>query len=290
MSNEHPMYYSTGDRCDQKVFFDHHESKFTPGRWDSSDLFETLEECCSTKFYYAVGECMQKSPREIKYYFGLDIQHLNEPEFCQDADIIAKALNTALERGLDSDMKANVTSIGCATITRNPDTGNPECGGCLDGSFLGSTSGKTVVNDATNVITPITVEIRKKCYETKTPDEIAALTDYITTVLTRSINPGILTENIQGWARDRIPSVGQLFDSVVIPESFLITDVINPFAPKNAKYYPDWFGARTCVADGLEPPYMKASPNDYLFESIGECCNRHFATDPSCGSSSSNST
>ena len=125
MANEHPLYYSDGEKCDQKVFFEFHEAKFTPADWSSSDLFETLQQCCVHKFWWDKQACMEKSPRELKYYFSVDISNLNEPEFCQDADIIANALVTALERGLDDDMRASVTSIGCATIMRNPDTGNP---------------------------------------------------------------------------------------------------------------------------------------------------------------------
>jgi len=289
MANEHPMYYSTGQKCDQKVFFEFHESKYTPADWSSSDLFETLEDCCTHKFGYNVRKCMADSPRELKFYFSLNIQHLNEPAFCQDADIIANALGIALERGLDDDMNANVTSIGCATISRNPDTGNPECGGCLAGNgFLGGTSGMTVLNDATGVVTPIQVEIRKKCYESKTEEDLIALTDYVTNMLQGYI-AGSLTQNIQSWSRERIPAVGQLFDSVVDFSSFAVTNVINPFAPKDAKYYPDWVQTKTCVKDGLEPPYMKESPDDYLFDTASSCCARYFAGDTSCGSSSSTS-
>ena len=116
-----------------------------------------------------------------------------------------------------------------------------ECGGCLkNDDFLGGTLGNTVVRDAIGAVTPIQVEIRKKCYESKSDEDIARLTTYISTLLEGYINPpGTLTENIQSWSRDRIPAVGQLFDSVVVPESFTVIDVINPFAAKDSKYYPD---------------------------------------------------
>lgn len=214
----------------------------------------------------------------------MDLERLAEPEFCQDADIIANALVTAMERDLGDDMRANVTSIGCATIKRNPDTGNPECGGCLSGGFLGGTLGQTVVQDATGLVTPIGVEIRKKCYESKTDEDIIMLTNMITNLLKGIINTGILTVNIQGWARDRIPAVGQLFDSVVIPESFAVGEVLNPFAPQGAKYYPDWVDSNMCVNDGLELPYMASSPEYYLFDTVRECCDRHFAGASDCGS------
>jgi len=289
MANEHPLYYSDGEKCDQKVFFEFHEAKFTPADWSSSDLFETLQQCCVHKFWWDKQACMEKSPRELKYYFSVNISNLNEPEFCQDADIIANALVTALERGLDDDMRASVTSIGCATITRNPDTGNPECGGCLkNDDFLGGTLGNTVVRDATGAVTPIQVEIRKKCYESKSDEDIARLTTYITTLLEGYINPpGTLTENIQSWSRDRIPAVGQLFDSVAVPESFTVIEVINPFSSKDSKYYPDWVVMNTCVNDGMEPPYMQNNAGDYLFANAEDCCSKYFAGSEGCGSSSS---
>ena len=138
----------------------------------------------------------------------MDLLQLTEPEFCQDADIIANALGTAIERGIDADMRANITSIGCATITRDSDTGNPVCGGCIgSGGFLGGTLGKTVVEDATGVVTTVEVEIRKKSSDIKTDEDIAELTNYITAMLEGYINGGTLTEEIQAWARERVPQV-----------------------------------------------------------------------------------
>ena len=49
MGNEKPMYYSNGQHCDQKVYFEDWESKYTPGTWESSDQFGTLKECCVAK-------------------------------------------------------------------------------------------------------------------------------------------------------------------------------------------------------------------------------------------------
>jgi len=34
MSNEHSMYFSNGDKCEEKVYFDDHDAKFTPQVWD----------------------------------------------------------------------------------------------------------------------------------------------------------------------------------------------------------------------------------------------------------------
>lgn len=47
MGNQKPMWYKNGEVCDQKVYFEDWESKYTPGSWDSSSQFETLQECKS---------------------------------------------------------------------------------------------------------------------------------------------------------------------------------------------------------------------------------------------------
>ena len=44
MANEHPMYLSDGVKCELKTYWEFHESKFTPGDWDASGLFETLDD------------------------------------------------------------------------------------------------------------------------------------------------------------------------------------------------------------------------------------------------------
>jgi len=284
MANEHPMFFSTGEKCDQKVYFEYHEAKFTPGDWGASDLFETVEECCAAKFWWDVSACLDESPREMKLMFSVNVSSLLEPSFCQDADIIANALVTALEVGLGPDMRADINSIGGVTITRDADTGSPECGGSLAGmDFLGGTQGKTVIEDATGVITPVTVEIRKKCFESKTDADIAKLTAYIVAILEDYMGSGQLSAEIQSWAKERVPQVPQLFDSEVLSNSFIVTDVVNPFSPKpNAKFYPDWVNHGSCVNDGLEPSFIQENAGYYMFDTLEDCCTRHFANDLSC--------
>jgi hypothetical protein len=46
MGNDHLMYYSDSVKCDIKVEFEDWESKFTPGGWRASGLFDTLEGEC----------------------------------------------------------------------------------------------------------------------------------------------------------------------------------------------------------------------------------------------------
>ena len=84
---------------------------------------------------------MAESPKELVFELTFDLMGLIEPTICQDADTIGNALEVALNKGL-SGGDANVTAIGDVTLTRNPDTGNPECGGSLEGTpFSGDWDG-----------------------------------------------------------------------------------------------------------------------------------------------------
>ena len=140
MQNEHPLYVSDGEKCDQTVNLDQWEVKYTPQVWDSSDLFETLEECCNAKFWWDVPGCIAASPKEIVFTVTFEARKLIEPTTCQDADIMANAVGVSMEKGLNGG-SANVTTLGCATLSKNPDTSNPECGGCISGSFEGDWDG-----------------------------------------------------------------------------------------------------------------------------------------------------
>ena len=87
MANEHPMWFKNGETCDQKVEFEDWESRFTPTDWGTSDMFETLEDCCIAKFWYDIDGCLDNSPREITFTFTIDISEFNDPSHCQDADV-----------------------------------------------------------------------------------------------------------------------------------------------------------------------------------------------------------
>lgn len=146
MENDHPMWYSTGSHCAVKVHFEDWESKYTPADWSTSDLFDTLQQCCATKFWSNPEKCIAESPKDMVFDFTFDLTALIEPQICQDADIIGNALEVALNKGLGGG-DANVTKIGCVTMSRDPDTGNPRCGGCLAGTtFSGDYDGTRTVD------------------------------------------------------------------------------------------------------------------------------------------------
>ena len=89
---------------------------------------------------------MSNSPREMTLNFAMDINKFLEPSFCQEADTMANALEMAINVGLGVDTYANVTSLGCITLTRNKVSGNTECGGCLAGiGFLGDYAGIPII-------------------------------------------------------------------------------------------------------------------------------------------------
>ena len=95
MGNEHPLNYSSGKYCEQKVNIEQQEVKYTPQIWGASDLFETLEECCNSKFWDP--ECIGASPKEVVFDLTFDLLGLIEPTICQDADTIGDALEVAMK-------------------------------------------------------------------------------------------------------------------------------------------------------------------------------------------------
>ena len=46
----------------------------------------------------------------------------------------------------------------------------------------------------------------------------------------------------------------------------------------NGEYYPDWSGSSTstCLNDNKIPTYMLNDQSWYLFNTLQECCERHF--------------
>lgn len=137
--------------CDQKVYFEDYESKYTPGQWSTSSQFDTLRECCVAKFWYDVeGKfwvfrifiskspittclhfgftfstgCIAASPKELTFTFSFTVDNMVLPTNCQDADIQGNALEVAINVGLGSSSISQVTEVGCATLSRDPGKDN----------------------------------------------------------------------------------------------------------------------------------------------------------------------
>jgi len=230
MANEHPMYYSTGSACDVKVEFEDWESKYTPGSWDASGLYDTMEECCIAEFWFDIDGCLGDSPRDTTFEFSFDIAQLHEPTNCQDADIFANAIGVGIDNVLGGTSTAEVQSVGCATISRNYDTGNPECGGCISGTFIGDYDGRAVnLGDATGIVTTISGIITTT---STTCSDAACFEELINSAIDKfstSVTDGSLTDAIIAWAYERLPPVKQLWDTWVVTTSFDSSTGTNPF-------------------------------------------------------------
>lgn len=231
MDNLHPMYYRFEERCDRKVEFEDWESKFTPGDSESSGLYETLEQCCIDEFPYGIDNCLGSSPREMTFEFGIDISQLIEPSNCQDADIIANAIAFAVNNELGSESNAFVSAIGCVTISRNTDTGNTECGGCLEGSsFIGDYDGTRLpLANATGVVTRVGGEVSTASSECADSNCFTDLLNSVVSMFSSSVSEGRLTRAILSRASLRVPPVGQLLNVTVLTNSFKYEDATNPF-------------------------------------------------------------
>merc|ERR1712029_320065 len=81
------------------------------------------------------------------------------------------------------------------------------------------------VEDAAGAVSTIQVEIRRQCTGCTTDEDITELTASLTDTLREYIDSGSLTNEIQGWAHERVPGVGQLFNAIVDASTFEIMNV-----------------------------------------------------------------
>lgn len=107
---------------------------------------------------------------------------------------------------------SNVTTLGCTSIWRNPDSGMTECGGCLAG--LGYNGGVTdasfnledpdgIYHHAHKVLTQVSIEVRTFSYTCKDATCFQnLLVDTIDTVQS-FITSGRFTLAMYDWSRDR---------------------------------------------------------------------------------------
>ena len=190
MGNEHILYYSDSEKCDIKMEFDDWESKFTLAGWRSSGLFETLEDCCGASFWWDIENCMAISPNDAGFTFEFKLSDLKAPVSCQEADEIAAGWEHVIDNDLSVLGYSNVTTIGCASLTKNVETGMTECGGCLANlGYVGTTDSiftegisqpnspwnlddpDGIYHHAHKVLTLVTVDIRVFSYEFKDAGE-----------------------------------------------------------------------------------------------------------------------
>lgn len=164
---------------------------------------------------------MAASPKEIVLDFSIDISGLADPEYCQDADTIAKALEKVIDLGLGGDSVSDVTAIGCTTLSSNADSGNTECGGCLAGAaFSPPNTLPKDLSGAESATSTVQVQVTSKsstctdaaCFQTLYNTIISELTTYVTS--------GDLTAQMVAWAAARVPPVPELENASVDDSSF----------------------------------------------------------------------
>jgi hypothetical protein len=287
MENQHSMYYNDGDNCQQRVYFDNHESKFTPGYWDHTILYFSMEECCVNTHWWDMPGCMAGSPLQYSFTFRIKIDELKDPEFCQQANLQANTLRKALENGLgNEETMVNVTTVGNATLTRDFETGNPTCGGSLEGmGWIGDTNGREDTSPANGATSAIEIEITSTCQHSKTEEEIDQEMEDMIRKVQFFVESGGYQIQIQQWSRTRDPPVKSLWPTEVDADSFEVLSTHNPFRViRNNPYYPDWTTHQTCINDGLQAPYMNEDLNKeyYVFDTLEDCCNTWFSYDEGC--------
>lgn len=167
---------------------------------------------------------------------------------CQEADEIAAGYEYVLDSVLPDLAYSNVTTIGCATLWKNADTGMTECGGCLASlGYVGTTDAiftegvsqpqspwneddpDGIYHHARKVLTLISVEVRTFSHECRDATCFQnLLIDTIRTIQT-FVTSGRFTFAVHEWSRFRGPPIEQLWLAEVDQSSFVQTSSSNPF-------------------------------------------------------------
>ena len=191
---------------------------------------------------------MAISPNDAGFSFEFKLSDLKAPVSCQEADEIAAGWEYVVDNVLGDLAYSNVTTIGCASLRKNADTGMTECGGCLAGlGYVGTTDAifteginqpespwneddpDGIYHHAHKVLTHITMDIRAYSYECK--DAICfqnLLVEYIDLVQT-FMTSGRFTLAVYEWSRFRGPPIEQLWLAEMDKSSWAQTSSYNPF-------------------------------------------------------------
>lgn len=191
---------------------------------------------------------MAISPNDARFSYSFKLSDLKAPVSCQEADEIAAGWEYVIDNELPELAYSNVTTIGCASLWRNPDTGMTECGGCLAGlGYVGTTDAiftegvsqpdspwneddpDGIYHHAHKVLTHITMEVRVFSHECK--DAVCfqnLLVENIDTVQS-FVTSGRFTMAVYEWSRYRGPPIEQLWLAEVDRSSWVQTSSLNPF-------------------------------------------------------------
>ena len=191
---------------------------------------------------------MSASPYAASFTYSFKLSDLKAPASCQEADEIAGGWEHVIDSELSELAYSNVTTIGCASIWRNPETGGTECGGCLAGlDYVGTTDaifteGESqpsspwneddpdgIYHHARKVLTEVNMEVRIFSYECK--DAICfqnLLTETINKVQS-FVTSSRFTYSVYEWSRYRGPPIEQLWLAEVDRSSWVQMSSLNPF-------------------------------------------------------------
>lgn len=187
------------------------------------------------KFWWDIEGCIDASPKELKFSFSIDIIEMITPLYCQDADTMGNALETAIDIGLGSNSISTVTAIGTATLDIDTDTGNTICGGSIGSSYLGDYDGTHPAgyySSSPDAIT-INVEVSTKSADCTDSACLSALYASIIAGFTAFVDKGDLTLEIQTWAATREPPIPELWNAAVVTGSIVTGTFTNPFEDPN---------------------------------------------------------
>jgi hypothetical protein len=216
--------------------------------WRASGLYDNLEECCGAHFWWDIDNCMAISPNDARFSFEFKLSDLKAPVSCQEADEIASGWEYVIDNEIPELAYSNVTTIGCASIWRNPDTGMTECGGCLAGlGYVGTTNAiftegtsqpdspwnednpDGIYHHAHKVLTHVTMEIRVFSYECKDAVCFQNLLVRVIDTVQSFVTSGRFTLAVYEWSRYRGPPIEQLWLAEVDRSSWGQTSSLNPF-------------------------------------------------------------
>jgi hypothetical protein len=191
---------------------------------------------------------MAISPNDARFSFEFKLSDLKAPVSCQEADEIASGWEYVIDNEIPELAYSNVTTIGCASIWRNPDTGMTECGGCLAGlGYVGTTNAiftegtsqpdspwnednpDGIYHHAHKVLTHVTMEIRVFSYECKDAVCFQNLLVRVIDTVQSFVTSGRFILAVYEWSRYRGPPIEQLWLAEVDRSSWGQTSSLNPF-------------------------------------------------------------
>ena len=196
---------------------------------------------------------MAISPNDARFSCEFKLSDLKAPISCQEADEIAAGWEYVVDNLLGDQAYSNITTIGCASLGKNADTGMTECGGCLAGlDYVGTTDAiftegvtqpespwneddpEGIYHHAHKVLTLVTMDIRIFSYDCKDAACFQNLIFETIEIVRNFVMSGLFTLAVYEWSRFRGPPIEQLWLAEVDRSSWVQTSSFNPFITSKA--------------------------------------------------------